>query len=161
MQADVKSKQLLSGLQLAARASVGAGLSMGIATLLGLEYPIYAFIAAVIVTDLSPAQSRQLGLRRIVATIVGAICGAALSFVLPQEAWAIAVGVLVAMLLTQAVGAPDGAKVAGYICGLVVLLHNANPWEYAFFRFIETVLGVIVAWLISYVPKLIRLEEDG
>jgi hypothetical protein len=66
-----------SGLQLAMRAGLAAGLSIAIAQFFKLEYPIYAFIAAVIVTDLSPAQSRRLGFIRIVATVVGALLGAA------------------------------------------------------------------------------------
>lgn len=152
---------LTRGVQLAVRAAAGAGISIALAELLQLQHPVYAFIAAVIVTDLAPSQSRQLGLRRIAATAVGAACGAALSTVLAPSAWAIGLSVLVAMLVCQLWQARDAAKVAGYICGIVVLDHSAEPWSYAFFRFVETVLGVTVAWLISYVPKLIRIEEPG
>ena len=66
-----------------------------------------------------------------------------------------------AMLICQVLQARDGAKVAGYICGIIVFDHSAEPWQYAFFRFIETSLGVAVAWLISYVPKLIQLEQTA
>ena len=150
---------LTSGFQLALRASIAAGLSVAIAQALGLEYPIYAFLAAVIVTDLLPSQSRHLGLRRLWATVLGAACGAALSPVLGAGPWAIGFGVIAAMLLSQFAWAPDAAKVAGYICGIVMLDHSAAPWAYAFHRLIETALGVIVAWAISYVPKLIRIQE--
>jgi hypothetical protein len=57
--------------------------------------------------------------------------------------------------------ARDGAKVAGFICGIIVLDHSPEPWVAAYSRFIETALGVVVAWLISYVPKLIRIEEPA
>ena len=53
----------------------------------------------------------------------------------------------------------DGAKVAGYICGIVVVAHGTHPWSYAVLRFTETVLGIGVAWLISFVPKVIQIVE--
>jgi hypothetical protein len=49
--------------------------------------------------------------------------------------------------------------VAGYICGVIVLDRSLEPWHHAYSRLIETLLGIVVAWAISYVPKLIRLNE--
>ena len=150
-----------SGLQLAMRAGLAAGLSIAIAQFFKLEYPIYAFIAAVIVTDLSPAQSRRLGFNRIVATVVGALLGAALSAAVPPGPATVGVSIVLAMLACHLIRAPESAKVAGFICGLVVFDHASEPFHYAFFRLIETVLGVAVAWAISYVPKLIRAEQPA
>ena len=67
----------------------------------------------------------------------------------PPGPLAIGLGVPVAMLICQLMRASEGAKVAGYICGIVLLDHGAQPWQYAFLRCIETALGVVVAWLIS------------
>ena len=144
-----------TGVQLAVRAGVAGGLATWAAQLLGMEHPIYAFIGAVIVTDLSPAQSQSLGLRRILATAVGSVCGAALSQLLGPGPGVTGASVVFAMLLGYLLGAGDAAKVAGYICGIVMLDHAAEPWLYSAQRFLETVLGVSVAWAISYVPKLI------
>jgi uncharacterized membrane protein YgaE (UPF0421/DUF939 family) len=140
---------------------VAAGLALVLARFLELQYPLYAFIAAVIVTDLSPSQTRQLGVRRIVATVVGAVCGAALSPLLPPGPLTIGLGVLAAMLLSNLLRADEGAKVAGYICGIVLLEHGPEPWSYAFYRLVETILGIVAAVLISLVPKLIRVDESG
>ncbi len=76
-----------------------------------------------IATDLSAAQSRKLGLRRIFATAIGGICGAALS---------------------QFLGPGSGA---------------ADPWLYGTQRFIETVLGVVIAWGISFLPRLVNADQ--
>jgi uncharacterized membrane protein YgaE (UPF0421/DUF939 family) len=150
-----------NGLQLAIRAGLAAGLSIAIAQFFKLEYPIYAFIAAVIATDLKPAESRRLGFVRIVATVVGALLGAALSAAFPPGPMTVGVSIVIAMLFCNLIRAPESARVAGFICGLVVFDHASAPFHYAFFRFIETVLGVAVAWAISYVPKLIRAEQPA
>lgn len=149
----------IAHLQLCVRASVAAGVSVAIAHALHFQGLIYVFIAAVLVTDLRPSESRRLGLRRLVATVIGAICGALLGPVLPFAAWSIGIGVLTAMLVCQLVQVPDGAKVAGFICGIIVLDNSVQPWVDAFHRFTETALGVSVAWLVSCIPKLIRAED--
>ena len=143
-------------LQLALRVTAAAVLSLATALLLGLQYPIYAFIAAVIVTDLKPQTSQTLGQRRLAATVVGAICGAGISLFLPASLWSVGLGLFAAMLLAQLVRAGEGARVAGYISGIVLLDHSAAPWTYAFHRFAETAIGVLFAWGISFVPKLIE-----
>jgi uncharacterized membrane protein YgaE (UPF0421/DUF939 family) len=149
----------MSGVQLAFRASVAAAVAIAIADFCRLEFPIYALLAAVIVTDLAPSQSRRLAMHRLLATFVGAVCGAALTFVLPPGPIAIGVSILIAMLLCLLLRMPDAAKIAGFICGIVVLEYSAEPWVSAFHRFLETTMGVIVALAVSYVPKLIKIEE--
>lgn len=148
-------------LQLSLRAAVAAVVSLLLAGWLDLRYPIYAFIAAILVTDLQPATSRRLGLRRLGATVIGACIGASLTGLLPSNAWTIGLGALSAMVVSQVLRAEDGARVAGYICGIVLLEHSLEPWTYAFHRFLETALGIGAAWAISYVPKLIAAEAGG
>lgn len=148
----------MTGIQLALRASVAAGLSLAIAQFFELQFPIYAAIAAIIVTDLSPSESIRLGWRRLVATVVGAVCGAALSMVLPTTPWAIGLSILVAMFSCHVLRIPEAVRVAGYTSAIVAFAYDVTPWSYAFYRFIETALGICVAWSVSYIPKLVRTE---
>jgi uncharacterized membrane protein YgaE (UPF0421/DUF939 family) len=154
----VKHRTEVVGILLALRVALAAAIAFALADFLQLNHPIYAFIAAVIVTDRSPQLSRKLGLMRIATTIIGAATGAALSQVVGPGVLSLGVSVLVAMLACQALGMSDGAKVAGYICGLILLDHRGEPWTYAVDRFIETLLGVVVAWGVSAVPHLIRID---
>lgn len=87
--------------------------------------------------------------------MVGALCGATISVLLPASVWSVGLGLFLAMLLAQLVRAGEGARVAGYISGIVLLDHSAAPWTYALHRFAETAIGVLFAWAISFVPKLI------
>jgi uncharacterized membrane protein YgaE (UPF0421/DUF939 family) len=146
-------------MQLAVRASVAAGASLALAQYFELQYPLYAMIAAVIVTDLSRAETSRLGLRRLGATVIGATCGASMSRLLPPSPWGIAFSIFLAMLICHIVRAPEGAKVAGYTSSIVVLTHGADPFVYGFWRFVETGLGITVAWLVSLTPKLLAAEE--
>ena len=137
---------------------MAAGSSIAIAQYLELQYPIYALIAAVIVLDLSPLKTQQLAVQRLLGTLLGAAVGAVLSYSLPPGPLAIGASVLVAMLLTCVVHLQAAAKLAGYVCGIVVLSHGANAWSYAMYRVIETFLGLAMAVLVSLVPKLLRVE---
>jgi len=149
-----------SAIQLAARASVAGGLAIWIATQVAMEHPLNAFVAAVIATDLSHAQSQKLGLRRIFATAIGGVCGAALSQLLGPGPVAVGLAVFVAMVVASLLGAGEGTRVAGFICGIVVLEHSADPWLYGAQRFVETVLGVVIAWGVSFLPNLFDRKQE-
>lgn len=146
------------GLQLATRAALSAGVAVAIAEFLRLQYPLYAMIGAIIVTDLSPSHTRKLGLHRLAGSTLGATVGAAASSFLPSTPWSVGFSVLVAMLLSHALHLGDAAKVTGYVCGIVVLGHNDDSWSYSVYRLAETIVGVGVAILVSFVPKLIPID---
>lgn len=142
-------------LQIAVRSAVAATLAVALARLLGLAFPIYAMIAAVIVMDLSPARTRRLAWQRIAGTVLGGAIGAALSLAGASE-WVIFLGIAAAMLACVALRLEDAAKLAGYVAAIVLLDHTATPWTYAGWRVAETLLGIAVAVGVSAVPPLMR-----
>jgi uncharacterized membrane protein YgaE (UPF0421/DUF939 family) len=146
-------------MQLALRAGLAAGVAFEIAKVSELDVPVYAAVAALIVTDLKPSQSTNLGLHRIVATILGAGCAGVLSAFLPTQPWAVGIGIAVAMLLSDLVQGKEGVRVAGFTCAIIIATVGNEPWHFAFDRLMETLIGVVVAWAVSHVPKLIRLDQ--
>ena len=113
------------GLQRSARCAVAAATGLAIAEAFQLPFPLYAVIAAVIVTDPSPSETRRLALYRTAGTIVGAALGAVLSPVLPAGPVAIATGIFVAMTLSHALHMPAAAKLAGYVCAICLVQQSA------------------------------------
>jgi uncharacterized membrane protein YgaE (UPF0421/DUF939 family) len=146
-------------MQLALRSGVAAAAAVAIAIALELEFPIYAMIAAVIVTDLSSQRTRELGLQRLVGTVLGAGLGALVSMAGLIGPLAIGLSIALTLFLCHALKLEGTAKLAAYVCGIVVLDHSAQPWEYAAFRLVETVLGVVVAAAVSAIPLLIRARD--
>ena len=95
----------------------------------------------------------------MIATVVGACWGALLAPLIPSGAVAIGFSVLLAMITCQIFAGAGGARVAAFICGIIVLDNPSEPWSYAFHRLAETALGVAVGWAISFVPKLFDFGE--
>jgi uncharacterized membrane protein YgaE (UPF0421/DUF939 family) len=149
---------LVTALRPAVRVGLAAGLAVAIARFLRLPYPLYALVAVVIVTDLSASRTRELALRRLVGTVLGSALGASIHPWLPPAAWSIGLGVLAAMLLSNLLQLGEAAKVAGYVCGIVMLEHGDHPWSYALHRLVETVLGIVLAVLVSLVPPLVPID---
>ena len=135
---------------------------MAVAHALRLDFPLYALIAAIIVTDLSASRTRQLGLQRFIGTVIGATFGAALSGISQFTHGGlllIALGVLAAILASHALGMNEAAKLAGYVAGILLLDHHDRPWRYALYRCIETSIGIGAAFAVSLVPKLLKVPD--
>src|SRR6476659_8248356 len=112
----IRTRKFLIGLQLAVRAAVAAGVSLAIARALNLDTPIFALIAAVIVTDRNPAETRRLAIRRVISTAIGAACGIALAQVLGQSSWEAGLAIFVSMILSIAITHLGDPKIAAYLC---------------------------------------------
>jgi uncharacterized membrane protein YgaE (UPF0421/DUF939 family) len=151
----------VTAIQVSTRASVAAALALFLARQLNLQFPVYALIGAIIVTDLSPATTRGLALQRLVGTLVGATLGAAISVTTPASQAAPTVGfaVAVAMLICHLFRIPAAARLAGYVCAIVLVNFNDHPWTYAAYRCVETVLGIAMAVCVSFIPKLLKVDR--
>jgi uncharacterized membrane protein YgaE (UPF0421/DUF939 family) len=143
------AQRLEHGLQIGLRASLASLLAALAAFRLGMDYPIYAVIAAIVVTDSSPEVTRRLGLTRLAGTLVGAFWGGLIGTFLGNSPWVMAAGVLLAILFCNLIGMSQAQRITGYITGIVILFHGDSPWAYAKDRFVETALGLLFAILVG------------
>ncbi len=47
----------------------------------------------------------------------------------------------------------------GFTCAIVLLTQGSHPWHNALLRIIETLLGIVVAVVVSSMPKLLPPDK--
>jgi uncharacterized membrane protein YgaE (UPF0421/DUF939 family) len=96
-------------------------------------------------------------------SVLGTLVGAALSSLFGHALWELGIAVLLALTLCRIFGLTEAAKLAGYVAGIVVLNHSGQPWTYAVYRFLETILGIASALLVAlvFVPLYRRWSGEG
>jgi hypothetical protein len=72
----------------------------------------------------------------------------------------ISIGVFAAIFISHLLRMKDAAKVAGYVCGVVLLTHGDRPWSYAVYRVLETALGIAAGVSVSMFPTLLKAERE-
>ena len=148
------SKTGANGL-LALRIGGAAALAAGVARSLNLPHPVYALIAAVLVTDANPGTTRRLALTRLVGTCAGATAGGLLSLIGGPPLVMVALGVSGVYALAAALKQAEAGKLASYVAGVVLLEHADQPATYAFERVAETGLGLAAALLFARLTALV------
>jgi len=134
---------------LGARAALASVAAVAIAQSLKLTFPLYAVVAAVIVTDVSSERTQKSGVQRLLGTALGALAGPLFVRAFGDSIWAMGLAIVSMIFACYVVGYIEAAKLSGYVAGLVVLDHANAPWTYARDRFVETSLGIVLAIVIS------------
>src|SRR5438046_8954973 len=91
----------IAAFQLSLRAASAAAFAIALAELLRLQFPIYAMISAVVVTDLQPSKTRELALPRLAGTVLGATIGAAICVVLRIIACEVVAGFMTGLCISH------------------------------------------------------------
>ncbi|PYI79044.1 MAG: hypothetical protein DMF04_01205, partial [Verrucomicrobia bacterium] len=87
--------------------------------------------------------------------------GALISLLLSPSAWEVGLGVLLAMFLSHLLRLQGAAKVAGYVCGIVLFAYDDAPWSYALHRTIERMIGIALVRESDKIHKAFVNRDDG
>jgi hypothetical protein len=132
---------------MAFKIAIASAISLVIAQGLQWEYPFYAVIAAIIVMSSTHGSTLKLGIQRLIGTAIGAVTGAIFAIALGSNFLSLGVSVFLTIFIASSGKFNEAAKLAGYISAIVILSHSQSPWLYAWQRFLETLLGIVVALL--------------
>jgi uncharacterized membrane protein YgaE (UPF0421/DUF939 family) len=155
----IASPAVTPAFQLSVRTGISTALAFGLATFFQLPYPLYALISALLVTDLSPSRTRQLAFCNLAGSVLGAVVGAVCISLLPSASWSIGLGIFIALFLSHLLHVQDAAKITALVCIIVMLYHGDRPWLFSLYRLMETMLGIGIAVLASFVPKVLPIDR--
>lgn len=128
-----------------AKTGVAIALSWFAANLaLGVEMPIFAAIATLLVVAPSVNQSLEKGIERSLGVVLGVVIAIVGTQLLGIETWAVLVSILVALGLAWLLRATPGIANQMVISAMLVIALGQGSLDYSLLRIVETVIGAVI-----------------
>lgn len=128
---------------------------------LGLEYPFYAAIAAIITMKNSISNSYKVGKNRMMGTAVGALTGLVFALIQPENAILCGLGMVVLIYVCNLLKWNDSVVIAGIVfMAIMVNMDGRNPFEYSINRLTDTFMGISIALAVNYLFVPYNCYED-
>lgn len=134
------------------KTGIAVWLSISIASLLGLDSPFYAAIAAIIAMEKTTIQSFENGKNRILGTLVGALIGLVCASFMPQNALVCGIGIIILICACNLMKLQKSITVGGVVLiGIMINLDGKTPLYYSINRTIDTLMGICIALIVNHV----------
>lgn len=132
------------------KTGVAVGLSLVILNdWLHLPFDYYAIIAVVVAMQPTFGKSITAGRQRVFATGIGAVFALCLIHTLGGNPFTLALGIVLTILTCAYLGFGQGYVAGCILVTLAILAHGADPNGYVWGRFIETLIGTVIALILS------------
>ncbi len=112
---------------------------------------LWSLIAAIVVLQATSRDTWKSAVLRVLGTFIGAMLGGFYLYLLPFSPIGMAVSIGLTVLLCQALKVPDHGRLAAITVALIMVISSGNPelspFANAALRFIESVIGAVIAVL--------------
>ena len=143
----------------ALKTGIAALLSMLVYRALHLEHGYWAVISAIIVMQANLGGSIRAGIDRLVGTAIGALLGTLAFRYIGQTPISVGISIALTIFVCSWIGLKQAYRLAAVTASIVLLMGETNPWQAGWNRFLDVVLGVVIALLVSAVwPSRARNE---
>lgn len=133
------------------KAAIAAVIAVLLFGLFGLPGPVWAAVSAVIVTEPSLHPSVKSASFRVIANLIGAFLGAALSTLIGHTLPALAIGVVVTGLVCHFMRLDDALRPAYSAVVIVILASEGNKWVGSLDRVFAVALGCLCALAVGFI----------
>ncbi len=133
------------------KTAVAASLTILISQLLNLTSPFFAGIAAIIAMQSSVSESFNSARSRMYGTIVGAIIALLFSLIAPENPFFIGIGIIIIIYTCNLFGWRKSVQISTIVFLSIILNYEeGSRVNYAFYRTLDTLIGLIIGTLINY-----------
>lgn len=116
---------------------------------LHMPFNYYAVIAVVVAMQPTFGKGMVAGSQRVIVTGIGAIYAVLLINTLGGTPFTLALGIFLIILTCTYLGFSQGYVTGCILLSLAIMAHSGQPNAYIWGRFLETLIGVIVALVLS------------
>lgn len=142
------------------RSAFAALASVEVSRLVGLQYPLYALVGAIMVTEYHGEETRKQSLTRFLGNVLGIIAGGVLGTFFGEYPWVIGLSAFFMVLFCYYFDLAAAAKLSAFVAALTVMDHSKTPWLYGRNRIEETVIGIGFAVLMSLIIRVPKPKPD-
>lgn len=132
------------------KTGLSVSLSMLLAQLLNLRSPIFAVIGAIMSMKASVSESFIMGKNRMLGTLVGAALGLLLSYIFPQNAIFLGLGIILVIYVHNLFGWKKSISLSTIVFSVIFINTTSSRLPYALHRILDTFVGITVSMVVNY-----------
>ena len=143
------------------RSALAAITSIAASRLCGLQYPLYALVGAIMVTEYHGEETRKQSLTRFIGNALGIIAGGALGSLFGGYPGVVGLAAFIMVLFCYYFDLAAAAKLSAFVAALTVMDHSKTPWAYGRDRILETLIGIGMAVVMSLAIPVPKPKTDS
>lgn len=142
------------------KTALAVSLTIFLSQILNLRSPFFAGIAAITAMQSSVSESFSTGKDRMFSTILGGIIALLFSLVAPENPFFIGLGIIIIIYLCNIFGWKQSVQLSGMVfLSIIINYEEGSRVDYAFYRTVDTLFGLIIGTLINYFVLPPNLED--
>ena len=142
------------------KTALAVALTIFLSQILNLRSPFFAGIAAITAMQSSVSESFSSGVDRMFSTILGGTIALLFSLVAPENPFFIGLGIIIIIYLCNVFNWKQSVQLSGMVFLSIILNYEeGSRVDYAFYRTVDTLFGLVIGTLINYFVLPPNLED--
>lgn len=124
-------------------------LSVIVSRLIGLEYPFFVVMTAIISMDKTSISSLKMGRNRVFGTFLGAAIGIGLSYIDRGNPLLLGLGVIILIQICNNLKLQGAITIGGIVMTAIMVHTDKTPMYYGFHRTLDTLCGATISFIVN------------